>query len=684
MPPSPLSVFKGRVFLSALLLLKMLLLTLSCNSRFDKEDTVLSPEAKKAIGHVYVMAGYGRGKEARGYLDSVYRTFKPSRKDLFEKLSLHTQYYLFKQNNISKAKGYIDSMFVLLKNREKLFKTEYLDALFLKSDLKMKEDKKTEAFGYLHDAKDFALENLDSCRSYWYVYRVGVARYGQKQYPEAIHEIKQSLASSRNCFEENDTTNLYMTRQGIFNTLGVCFEKINQPDSAIFYYNRGLKFIDRIMPLFPKESVYLESAKGVFYGNMGGVYITQAKYKEAEEALLKSIKINDRPRYEEIDAQTAKLKLVNLYLKTDSYEKANHVLKDLWVDAEYPQPERKMPIEYKERLYELQWKFYEQQHDKDKAYEWVQRYHLLKDSVELGFLKSKFTNIDISFKLAEQQTNLEFLDKENETKMAYVIVFAVFLVMAVILGYSFWRNGQRLAKLNAHLHNALEALQQSQEENTRLVKVVAHDLRSPMAITISIADIMLKGSDLGESDKEMLEMVKVSNTSTMEMIADLLNMNTTKENLKKDTVDLYSLLKYCADMFGFKAAEKKQTIVLDADQATVEVNREKIWRVVGNLITNAIKFSPEGCIIRLEMKHEGDKVMVRIKDNGIGIPDELKPRIFSLVSDAKRLGTSGELSFGLGLAIAKQIVEAHDGRIGFESEVGKGSTFWFELPLNPA
>ncbi|MBK7427455.1 MAG: ATP-binding protein [Saprospiraceae bacterium] len=100
-----------------------------------------------------------------------------------------------------------------------------------------------------------------------------------------------------------------------------------------------------------------------------------------------------------------------------------------------------------------------------------------------------------------------------------------------------------------------------------------------------------------------------------------------------------------------------------------------------NLIANAIKFSPENSEIQISLKKSGQTAICKIKDQGIGIPEEIKHQIFDLFTEAKRSGTSGEQSFGLGLAISKQIIESHQGKIWFESEEDEGTTFFIELPL---
>src|SRR6185503_7822197 len=112
----------------------------------------------------------------------------------------------------------------------------------------------------------------------------------------------------------------------------------------------------------------------------------------------------------------------------------------------------------------------------------------------------------------------------------------------------------------------------------------------------------------------------------------------------------------------------------------LHINREKIWRVISNLISNAIKFSPVDSVIKVKAIQKQGNVVIAVKDHGIGIPDNMKDKVFNMFTNAKRPGTIGEKSFGLGLSISKQIIEKHSGKIWFDSVQDKGTTFYISLP----
>jgi signal transduction histidine kinase len=197
-----------------------------------------------------------------------------------------------------------------------------------------------------------------------------------------------------------------------------------------------------------------------------------------------------------------------------------------------------------------------------------------------------------------------------------------------------------------------------------------------------MSELLMVTGQPEEKDVELLELIRSSSARALHLISDLLVLDTSMQGLEKEIVEIHVALKYCVDLLQMKATEKKQHIILNTEPAKVLAYREKIWRVFSNLISNAIKFSPEGSNIFVALKRQNGTVRISVKDEGIGIPRSLQDKIFSLSAEARRKGTMGEESFGLGLSISKQIIEAHDGKIWFETEDGKGTTFHIEMKVS--
>ena len=177
--------------------------------------------------------------------------------------------------------------------------------------------------------------------------------------------------------------------------------------------------------------------------------------------------------------------------------------------------------------------------------------------------------------------------------------------------------------------------------------------------------------------------MKTTSKGCFDLIEELLHTEMDQETkLEKKEISLDEILMQSINLLSFKAKEKGQHVVLtNKHHLMLFVDDVKIIRVLNNLIINAIKFSHEGSTIQIKTFTAASNIIITVADNGIGIPETMASRLFDPFTPAKRKGTNGEHTFGLGLYITKQIVEAHNGNIWFKSEPGRGTTFYVELPV---
>jgi signal transduction histidine kinase len=157
-----------------------------------------------------------------------------------------------------------------------------------------------------------------------------------------------------------------------------------------------------------------------------------------------------------------------------------------------------------------------------------------------------------------------------------------------------------------------------------------------------------------------------------------------KLKLEKKKTNLAEFIKRCINLNSFYAEKKNIKLIFEFEEniPDIDIDPSKMEQLLNNLISNAIKFSHNNKRIRINLKKEADKeVLISVKDEGQGIPEKEKEKLFKPFEKLSVRGTAGESSTGLGLAITRKIAEGHGGKIRAESTVGKGSTFYVTLPV---
>ena len=216
-----------------------------------------------------------------------------------------------------------------------------------------------------------------------------------------------------------------------------------------------------------------------------------------------------------------------------------------------------------------------------------------------------------------------------------------------------------------------------------ILRIVAHDLRNPLN-TISMATELLMETDKADTTRAtQLRIVKRSGERMNRLIQDLLSVTTIEAgrlSIAPRKVLVNDLLHEACELLESIAREKSISLTVSAaaDLPPVRADSARILQVFSNLVGNAVKFTPTGGAITLSAVRDDGKVSLSVADNGPGIPAAQIPRLFGKFWQAKRGDGRG---VGLGLAIARGIVEAHGGTITVDSELGQGSVFTFALPI---
>lgn len=231
-------------------------------------------------------------------------------------------------------------------------------------------------------------------------------------------------------------------------------------------------------------------------------------------------------------------------------------------------------------------------------------------------------------------------------------------------------------------------LQRVNELKNKFLGMAAHDLRNPLGNIMLLAEFLMEETKeiLNDEQYEFLSLIASSSEFMLKLIEDLLDITrieSGKLNLNFEQCDLIRLAQQSIQLNNTMAAKKEIAISLknSHNQINIKIDRQKIEQVFNNLLSNAVKFSHPQGKVTVGIFQSENKVMVEVTDQGTGIPQKHLETIFQPFNKVSSKGTAGEKSTGLGLSIVKRIIEGHKGKIAVESLEGKGSRFYFELPL---
>lgn len=598
-----------------------------------------------------------------------------------------------KNNEPQAALDIINQIILETENERTYYNNQYVSAMLLKGYIYYGLDDYKSAYKYYYEARESDYGQGEKCEFAVYDYRISLSLYRQNKFDEAIDNFKKAFVNYGVCKSKDFWTEFQ--RQEILNNIGLCYFKIGNYDSSLFYYDSALSFIKETYKLKDVYPESLEVAEGVIYGNIGKLYIKINDYDKAIPLLLKNVEINSKPKYDQRDAITSRVALGEYYLKTKQFEKFVDILK--LPGNYYTLPHFKKTIS---EVYELKSRYFVQRYIFDSAYLYRLKYDTLQNELIAERQRINDSDVQLTLESFEKENELNKLNKENQQK-AYVnnIIIGVLIasILLLIIIYVFYQiskkknlelklSNEEVSAQKELLKNANDVLKQRDIEKNKILSIVAHDLRNPNNAISSIATTLKESDNLTEEQIEYLDLIEISANSNKELIKEILRFakpgqfDTTNEY---KIVSCNDFLNKCVVQNRFKSSAKKIDLIYEEIDPKYKINidQEKFKRAISNLIVNAVKFSEPYSKISVYSTIEKDQITIHVKDEGIGIPDHLKEFIFKSDPKIRRAGTDGEASIGIGLSIVKQIVEEHFGKIDFISSE-KGTTFFITLQLH--
>ena len=538
---------------------------------------------------------------------------------------------------------------------------------------------------------------------------LGLAFLGQARYPDALDNLLDALKISE---EMNDDAQ----KANVLNDIGYFYHAIRKYQKAIGYYDQAASlnkslhheqneidcrenvaecYISLNQFVTAKElvDILLKSARALnyqagiadAYQNLGTIYAAYSKFDKALPYYLKAV-----PIYAAINDDMNRLTTLNkvgkLYMQREEPTKARE-----YIQYAIDQSSRIGSADIELTGYLYLSKIDSMAGNFQGAMANFRRFTTLKDSIESAGKALKVEEIQSNFLLKSQnkhisllQKNMDRQDLKMKGKNTLIYIFLIFFVvvgfLSVVLTYFYRQKKDAVLKLEAKK----EELEMLNGVKDKLFSVISHDLRSPLANLEAILSLMETG-DLSTEEVVMLASQLTQNVQdTSNMLDNLLQWSKSQMQGIRPKHEKANLGLLVNDIIFFyrNQAEKKaitvRTFISEPSSTFADVEMMKL--VVRNLLANAIKFTPTGGMINVEIKSTLQNVIVSIKDSGLGISENNKQRLFSNTSFSTA-GTQDEKGTGLGLLLCRDFVEKNNGKIWVESQLGKGSIFSFSLPL---
>lgn len=244
-----------------------------------------------------------------------------------------------------------------------------------------------------------------------------------------------------------------------------------------------------------------------------------------------------------------------------------------------------------------------------------------------------------------------------------------------------------ISNLDSSLHDMERQLRLADQQKQEFVSMISHDLSTPLTALQATLVLVAEGTygDLSDLGKTRMVYAERSLSSIIHLLNQLIDVDRIESGmleLDKDFFSLSPLLNHCKESLLALSEEKKVAVTVADNHDEIYADRNRMSQVLINLVSNAVKYSPEGSEVRLESEIKDGFAFIRVIDRGPGVPAEFRDKIFDRFQQVEAADFPQRPGRGLGLAISKLIVEAHGGTIGVDSNPEGGSIFWMKLPAN--
>ena len=589
------------------------------------------------------------------------------------------------EKSISYAKQALDLAEVLNYNKEKAKSLNLLGKGYMYLGLN------EQAIIYFLESLNLYKELQDSIGMSKSYCSLGTVHWFLSEFDLALNYYKQT-----NTFYEQKNDSAAIINSYL--NMGISYYVLQQNDSANYFLDKALEYSIKLKKYKTAGAVLMNKASITF--DMGDLETTFEILQKIENNYLNLFDIGDKGDFYSF--------ISDYYLAINDYQNAEKYLLKLHLVAK-----ESRSMEHLKYYFDSKFQLESHTGNYKEAIQDLIKFNQYQDSlIDLNH-KRKIENLGKLWEVERKESEISLLRKNNQLQNVkiseskklqklYTLISALLFILVIIIYRSFRLNKKRndlLNLKNKELNFQKEKIEitaeQLIEKNKDLLKlntikdkfysIISHDLRGSVGNIKGFSDLLKDRYDVLSEDKKKkyVSMISKSGNSTLNLLNNLLDWSRSQQDkiaFNPEKINLHELVSNVLYYTAPIAVKKKISTFNELDENTFVLgDNGMIFTILRNLVSNAIKFTQTGGNITFSAEKEEDHLIIHLKDNGIGISEDVLAKLFKTGEMYSTMGTENESGTGMGLLLCKEFISKHNQQIGVESSLGMGSDFWFTL-----
>jgi signal transduction histidine kinase/TolA-binding protein len=521
---------------------------------------------------------------------------------------------------------------------------------------------------------------------------LGNIQYSTKQYEEALANYNYALRYRENIGEKKDIA-------ATLNNLGKVYGELDQRSKALKYFEQALAL---------RKEINDNNGSIVTLNDLGNFYEGIKDAHKAHDSFEKAYQLATKAEDAYYVSLCARKMAEGLLQKGEE----NGIIELLSIAVEAG---KKIDNpELCKKAYFALYEYYEKHHDYEKALGNYVRYSEIDDNQKSAQNTLKMMSIHQNLELEKKNNEIKGIENEiillrqkedlqtlKLRQQKYLLISLLAVMLLVTLTGILFYNRYQIKKKHSHMQEQQYAL--IEESNSRLQKseadltllnatkdkyfaIIAHDIKNPLSSLLNLSQVIIEKFDTLKTDEvqNFNRMIHESASNLYNLLENLLfwaKNNTHKLRYNPLPMKLLPVTNSIMLIYKLSANQKRITLINEvSDDIEVYADLQMLTSIMRNLVSNALKFTPEGGQVTIKAKDKFSMIQIAVTDTGIGIAPDNIDKLFRLDSHFTTQGTFNETGSGLGLILVKEFVEKNKGKISVSSEPGNGSTFIFTLP----